>query len=98
MANLFENDTKYQEWLAENPTGYVLNTTKSFSKNYAVLHSATCKKISNTTHQSGAFTERDYRKVGSKSQNDIVTWMKGNIHISDFTRRCTCLNQQAKRV
>ncbi len=93
MADLFLNDTDYEQWLMENPNGYVLNTTQGFSKKYAVLHSAKCKRISNSIYQSGAFTERDYRKICSMSQDDILNWVKNNIGINDFTTKCYCVER-----
>ena len=53
-------DKTYLKWLVENPTGFVLNTRKTFDPNYIVLHKASCHTVTtypNMENNKGGFTE-----------------------------------------
>jgi hypothetical protein len=39
------DNERYQDWLAANPEGYVVNIGRSGRSNHALLHRATCKWI-----------------------------------------------------
>jgi len=57
-----DNDEEYQEWLTENPNGFVINTKRNYPTDYMVLHRSTCFLICKYTEmaQPGGFTERQY--------------------------------------
>ena len=60
----FQNDDQgYFAWIADNPDGFVVNVRAKHDPAYTVLHRSQCPMISKTSHSSGAFTERSYRKV-----------------------------------
>jgi hypothetical protein len=75
-AVVFGNDDDYQRWLAGNPYGFVLNTTRTMSPGYMVLHRASCPHISVACHESepGGFTERQYAKVGAGDIESLRDW------------------------
>jgi len=75
-AEVFENDADYQRWLADHPNGFVLNTTRTHSLGYMVLHRASCPHISVASHESepGGFTERQYAKVGAADIESLRDW------------------------
>ena len=90
MVEMFDNnDDLYQKWLAENPDGFVINTTRDYSKDYMVLHKATCSSISKYTNmaQPGGFTERRYIKICSDTIEDLENWVRKQGAIT-FTKEC----------
>lgn len=91
MTELFEKDKDYEQWLSQNPGGYVLNIKENLSPNYVVLHTAVCRYIHNSHHREGAFTERGYRKVCAPSVQALTDWTKKNISSDgQFTAECRC--------
>src|SRR5437879_3046673 len=72
-AEVLGNDHEYQRWLADNPNGFVLNTTRTHSPGYMVLHRASCPHISVASHESepGASpsdnTAKSVRQISSRS-------------------------------
>ena len=97
MPTIFDdNDTAYQEWLRANPDGYVVNTTRSRTPSYMVLHRATCKSIGEYTAMAerGGFTERDYIKVCSLDSDDLRNWVSEHGRPNrSFSRECTHCNR-----
>lgn len=81
MPTEFKRDERgYLEWLDANPHGYVINTTRSMSPSYMVLHRATCPTISqyNQMCREGGFTERDYIKVCALTHEELRDWVRGH--------------------
>jgi serine/threonine protein kinase len=71
------NDKAYLRWLDENQGGYVVNTSRSISPKYMVLHKATCGMIKSTNGiPPGGFTERNYIKICSKTVEGLQSWVK----------------------
>jgi hypothetical protein len=72
----FETDEQYQRWREDHPQGFVLNTTRSASPAYMVLHRTSCTYISDPLHEKapGGFTERDYLKVGADDIESLRDW------------------------
>ena len=92
MAVVFDSgDGPYLAWLGAHPTGYVLNTDRSYPPEYMVLHRASCPSISVLVPpaRSGGFTERDYVEACSDSEADLSAWvrLKGRPDGS-FSKRC----------
>lgn len=86
---LFENDAAYLEWLARNPDGYVVNVRRTFSPNYVVLHRATCTHVS-MLRESGAYTERGYRKFCGATYPDAQEApTRCGRGTDSFTTRCS---------
>jgi hypothetical protein len=62
VRHFVDDDASYLEWLAEHPAGYVINTGRSPSAAYLVLHRASCGTISGVPARGSTFTG-DYSKV-----------------------------------
>jgi hypothetical protein len=92
MAVVFDSgDGPYLTWLGAHPTGYVLNTERSYSPGYMVLHRASCPSISVliAPARPGGFTERDYVKVCSDNVADLSAWVRLNGRPNgSFSKRC----------
>jgi hypothetical protein len=75
-AKVFDSDEEYFRWLVDNPTGFVLNTWRPSSPSYIVLHRASCRHISEPTHENepGGFTERRYAKIGATDIEALRDW------------------------
>jgi hypothetical protein len=92
MATEFtNNDRGYLAWLAANPGGFVLNTTRTCSPNYMVLHGAGCFSIGNYTRmaQPGGFTARQYIKICATTEKELRAWVRQHGRPDgSFTRVC----------
>lgn len=77
---VFDNDDlKYFDWITVNPDGYVLNTRRTSTLNFTVLHKGSCHHIKTTTNMpEGAYTTRDYIKVCSNEVQEIKKWLEEN--------------------
>ena len=74
------NNQPYQRWLRENPNGFVINTLRTRSTSYMLLHRASCYSIRkyNQMARPGGFTERQYIKICSNSIDSLRAWAKAN--------------------
>jgi 5-methylcytosine-specific restriction enzyme A len=95
MGQPFEgDDERYQAWLRLHPDGFVLNTRRTPSGQYVVLHRATCSRISAYTRKTppGAFTERGYIKVCAADVSSLKQWIRARFgHDAAFSSvRCHC--------
>ena len=94
-AKKFEKDREYLAWIEQNPTGYVLNTSKNTPASYMVLHGAGCHTVRpNKSTAPGAFTERKYIKVCSLDSKELARWI-GEHGGSGFSKRCAACNPVA---
>ena len=87
----FDKDEDYCKWIADNPDGFVVNTRRPYSPSYMVLHMASCKDISEPSHEKtpGGFAERQYAKVGSLDIESLRQWAKENGRDDgSFTTEC----------
>jgi hypothetical protein len=91
VKEFIDDDNEYQQWAQTHQRGFVINTTRSKSPGYMVLHRSTCHYVrsysAKTPH--GAFTERSYIKVGADTKAEAHSWASehGCNRLSD---RCTC--------
>lgn len=96
MPVLFDgNDDAYQDWLAENPHGYVTNARRNMSPSYRVLHRASCSTIRNYKGRvrQGAFTERSYIKICATEVDDLRDWLRRNGRPDGtFSKECSLCN------
>ena len=85
-----KGDTTYQRWARSHSGGFVVNTFRSRSPGYMVLHRATCCYIRNYTRMArpGGFTERQYVKVGADTVTELRRWVRQH-GASTFTARCS---------
>jgi hypothetical protein len=92
----FSNDDEaYQQWLRGNPDGFVINTPRSKTPDYMVLHSASCSSISQYTRmaQPGGFTERQYIKVCAADVESLRQWVRQHGRPDgSFTSECPICN------
>ncbi|MDV3468652.1 HNH endonuclease signature motif containing protein [Stenotrophomonas sp. C3(2023)] len=79
-------EADYLQWLAANPHGFVVNTTRSMSPGYFFLHHASCRAINS---RSGArkFTSAKYIKVCAPRVADLRAFMADNDR-KDFSGYC----------
>lgn len=85
------NDQIYLDWVAKNPRGFVVNTSRNKRLNYRVLHSADCSYIKELKGKStaGGFTERGYIKVCAENIIGLIRWTKIEGEPSGaFTKEC----------
>lgn len=90
LQEFMGNDMAYLEWLRTHPHGFVLNTERGRSPDYMVLHRASCWTIQpSSTLETGAFTERDYRKICATTIRKLRIWvMRNGRPDGSFSSRC----------
>jgi hypothetical protein len=77
MRHFVDDDAGYLDWLAHHPQELVLNTGRTPSAAYLMLHRATCRTISGTPARGSTFTG-DYSKVcGTQRELDEFTEQLG---------------------
>ncbi len=79
MEEFRNNDDSYQNWLVENPDGFVINTKKTCPTDYMVLHRVRCLSISNYSDiakPAGGFTERKYIKICADTIEELEDWVQ----------------------
>jgi hypothetical protein len=62
MQHFVDDDAGYQQWLTDEPGGFVINTYRAPSSAYLMLHRATCKTISGRPARGSTFMG-EYSKV-----------------------------------
>ena len=91
-AIVFDKDSEYLAWVAKHEDRWVLNVSNTFRSRYMVLHRANCRTISHGQN-TGAFTERNYRKVCAHSINELSAWVARNGRPDgDFSLECAKCN------
>lgn len=85
VSHFHHDETGFLPWLAAQPTGFVVNTTRSVPANYRILHRATCWTIrpGRKGAESGTITERAYIKICDSE----VSLLKGAI--GPLSRSCS---------
>ncbi len=83
ISEFVDNDIHYLRWLKNHSEGYVINTTRSKSSSYMVLHRSICPLISEFSKRRkvGGFTERDYIKICS---DDLSNFVPGYSQMGDM--------------
>jgi hypothetical protein len=92
MRHFVDDDAGYLGWLADHPQGFVLNTGRSPSAAYLMLHRASCGSIRGTPARGITFTG-DYSKVcGGREELDAFARQVGGM-----TTSCRlCLDRQER--
>ena len=102
MATVFDgNDLAYQQWLAENPTGYVLNSWRAISPSYMVLHRSSCSSVRPDAGvtKPGGFTERRYIKVCATKLSELQQWVRNHGRADgSFSINCSKCSRHRKAV
>lgn len=88
-----DGDECYLSRIHTNPNGYVLNRRRGgLSKNYLILHAATCEKICcyNDMAKPDGFTTRGYIKICSTNISELQQYVQTYCDRSDgsFTGEC----------
>jgi hypothetical protein len=77
VVEIRNDDAAYRKWLTDHPVGFVVNTARKMAPDYMVLHRAACPHVGNfDSHQSGAFTERDFIKIVADDVSRLREWTK----------------------
>lgn len=84
---IFNNDnaTEYEEWIKNNPSGFVVNTTPSANHPYRTVHKVSCRFITGNDGNRAHATKMYIKVCTTDDPNDIkrlVSWFKK--HKSEF--------------
>jgi hypothetical protein len=87
---IFENDEQgYQNWLNENPDGFVLNARNPPNRNYLYAHRAACRSINGNSCTDKDWTKK-YIKICSGKLSELSAWTEEKFgYLPYFCRRCT---------
>jgi hypothetical protein len=89
MVRFSDDDLSYLAWIATHPDGFVLNVRCSSDRNCVVLHRASCTSISNDTHEPGAYTGRNHRKICATSEGELkLAAQDEGRRDGTFSKRC----------
>ena len=95
VTEFVNDDQGYLEWINQNPSGYVLNTTQYKAPTYMILHRAACRHISERKRSAppGAFTERAFVKICAADVARLRVWASnhGRNDGSFTSEHCYCL-------
>jgi hypothetical protein len=86
------NDGTYQDWLAMNSGGFVVNVRRNLSPKYMVLHRASCATVSKYGRMSkqGGFTERSFIKVCASDTDTLRAWARRHGRADGtFSKECS---------
>jgi hypothetical protein len=83
------DDAAYLRWISGHPMGYVLNAERNPKASYLKLHRATCTWMSGRG-KPGAYTERDYIKICSTSDDALAQWAREKVDGTPDSR-CACM-------
>jgi hypothetical protein len=76
----------YQQWLADHPEGYVLNSTRGpTSKTSTILHRAPCGHIAEPGRK---YTSGPYYKVCGVERDPLLVWAGTQPRRLTFGRHC----------
>jgi hypothetical protein len=87
------NDDAYGRWVADHPSGYIINTNRNINPRYMALHRSRCDDVTNPRrYEPGAYTERQYAKVCGDSRSGLVDWLRqhGRPDGSFTSEECLC--------
>ena len=71
LVAFVDDDDGYRAWLAANPAGYVLNSTRSPHRDYLMLHPASCRHISGAPELNWT---RQYVKICTPTAAVLDAW------------------------
>lgn len=79
-VSIFDNDdNKYLKRMDSNPSYFIVNTGRTKGSKYCVLHKSKCHHVSTTSKlEKGAYTERQWIKIGSDDLNELKNWFTDN--------------------
>ena len=71
ITTFVDDDTGYREWIYTHLSGYVINTGRTATASYLILHTTLCDHIAPAA---GSHWTRDYIKVCSDSRASLDAW------------------------
>jgi hypothetical protein len=72
MATTFSNDdASYERWIAQHPSGYVINTYSPPAPSYLMLHRANCHYVSGTPPRGRHWTA-GYTKICAATAAELL--------------------------
>ena len=80
-------DDEYLRWLEEHPDGYVVNTNRSLSPGYLILHEARCGQLHRLDPRQARMTF-EYVKVCSASREQLEKWANWTLPGQPQLHRC----------
>jgi hypothetical protein len=91
IKEFIDDDNTYQQWAQTHQRGFIINTTRSKSPSYMVLHRATCEhiRIYSAKRPYGAFTERTYIKIAAETKAELHNWARAH-GCSKLSDKCSC--------
>ena len=77
MAHEFvDDDAGYRRWLGGHPSGFVVNSFRTPTPAYMMLHRSTCVTISGVPARGSRWTTGDYIKVCAERRADLERWAR----------------------
>jgi hypothetical protein len=73
-----DDEDGYLAWTKDHPEGFVVNTTRTPTPKYMVLHRSGCATITEYSGAAtaGGFTEREYAKACAGSIDELKAWVR----------------------
>lgn len=78
MQRFLDDEQGYRAWLRAHPDGFVVNSYRTPSRDYLILHKATCYTISGTPARGKVWT-KDYAKTCSTNRHNLETWARQQV-------------------
>jgi hypothetical protein len=87
MRQFIDDDPAYVRWLAENPSGWVLNAHRQAKADYLVIHRSRCWTIS----RSGVrYTSGDFLKMCGSDPENLSDWAVSQTGATpDMCKKCS---------
>ncbi|WP_420479760.1 hypothetical protein [Brevundimonas sp. FT23028] len=95
MIRFDSSDDEYLGWISGHSNGFVVNSRRSPTSEYLVLHRASCPSIDGRVQGvPGAYTERDYTKFASEDLDDLRSGLAPiSSRFSAVCQRCAPLTK-----
>jgi len=90
MRTFASDDAGYIAWLAQHPTGWVINAKRNPSASYVKLHRADCATISELQHGYSRWTTGEYIKICAEHRPELERWARSHLGCS-VQDGCHCL-------
>lgn len=78
VTTFVDDDDGYLRWIALNRRGFVVNTPRSPSASYLMLHSAGCKTVNGVPARGENWT-LDYIKVCAVERFELDRWARDEV-------------------
>ncbi len=82
IVTFIDDDTGYLAWITAHPDGYVVNTHRTRTQSYLILHRSQCHTISGRPARGTTWTEGAYSKVCSGDRSALVGWLERSLGIA----------------